>query len=175
MGARASLLLDTCILITFGNAGRLDLITGLKAWEPVTSGRVLGELTKPPGADVRALVDAGAIGRTALDPENPEEQAALVRFDAEPAFRGRADAEVLALFETRKGFLLASDDGTMRARARTMGAKQRVAGTLDILVVAVREGRASITDVEALLPTLDIGPALERQIQAAGIRLAELI
>lgn len=167
--------LDTCLVITFGNAEALQVISELQAHEVVTCPRVVREVTRPPA--VTALNDAvahGDIELTSIDPEVPRQQNALRRFDAMPAFRDRAEAEVLALAKSRN-MIVASDENAVRRTARRELGRERVAGTLDFLVWAVREGRLTVRDAEDLLDRLDVGEAIARRIRNEGRTFGDLL
>lgn len=85
------LILDACIGITFGNAGRLELVSGLRSGRVVIGRRALMEITRAPARDaVHAAVDAGEIPIEAIDLSDAREQAALAKFDARRAFQRRS-------------------------------------------------------------------------------------
>jgi predicted nucleic acid-binding protein len=175
MDPPGGLILDACIGITFGNAGRIDLLTGLQTAQVVIGRRALSEIRKPPARDaLRAAVDAGGILVKTIDLSDVREQAALARFDARRAFQGRGDAEVLALAACR-GYIVASDERAIQRTALQEFGKQRVAGTLDILIWAVREERLTIDGADALLKVLDSGPGVAARLASRGATLEDLI
>lgn len=93
---------DACVVITFGNADALDVITRLQRHEVGVCPRVVNEVTKPPAAEaLRDAVNQGIVGQLSLDLTDATERSNLQRFDSRPAFRNRADAEVLALAISR--------------------------------------------------------------------------
>lgn len=80
----------------------------------------------------------------------------------------------MALASCRK-LLIGSDDlGVRRLAIREFGAP-RVAGTLDLLIWAVTEGRISRRDATVLLPKLDSGPRVIATLERQARRLSELI
>ena len=112
------LILDACIVITFGSTGNLSVVTELQQHRLCIASRAVAEVIREPAASaLRAAVSAGRIAVESADIENAAEQQALARFDARPAFRNRGDAEVLALAVAR-GYLLASDENAVRHAAR---------------------------------------------------------
>ena len=173
--AAKPVILDTCILITFGNAHALDVLTQLGTHPVVTCPRVITEVVKPPAdSAVREAVNNGRIRMVQIDPEDASEQETLRRFDRLPAFRGRADAEVLALGVSRH-MIVASDEGGIRLAARAELGADNVATTLTFLVWAVREGRLSVNTAEALLARLDSEPQVSNWLSARGQTLRDLI
>lgn len=174
MGTRA-LLLDTCILITFGNAGALSVITGLTSHHLLTSISVIKEVIKPPAADaVRDAAERGLLETVGINLHDDAESAALRRFDALAAFRGRADAEVLALSVSR-GYVVCSDDPALVSCARGELGRDGVAGSLDLLIWAIRDGRLGVREATKLLGELDVGPELARRLSKAGKSLGGLV
>jgi hypothetical protein len=107
------LLLDGCIATTFGAADRLDLITGIGERRVLIAAAALEEVRRPPARDrLRDAVQSGRIEVEGLSLDRAGDWEALVRYESRPAFRGRADAEVLALAELR-GYEVASDERAM--------------------------------------------------------------
>jgi len=171
----AALVVDACILITFGNASALDLITGIQRYRVATSARVVVEVSQPPARDeVEAAIRAGSLPIEAIDLSNDREQSALQRFDSRPAFKNRADAEVLALAVCRD-WILCSDEITLRRTATSEIGIDRIAGSLDILIWAVAERRLDQKEAEEFLPRLDIGPRLLARLDADGLSFSDLL
>lgn len=167
-------MLDACLVITFGGAGRLDLIAGGER-RVVIAARAGEEVVRPPARPrLEEALDAGAIEVESIDLDVADEQDALARYDADPAFRDRGDAEVLALAATR-GYTVGSDDRAIGRRVRTDLGPDRIAGTLDVIVWAVRDERISLSDAHAFLENCDVGPALLRRLTVAGVDLEDLI
>lgn len=166
---------DACLVITFGNEGRLDLLTSTSQRRFVVPPESAREVSKPPASGaLAAALATGLIATEAISVEDPDEQNALLQANAVPAFRDRGDAEVLALAASR-GWIVGSDDLAMRNYAtRAIGAA-RVAGTLDILVWAVRERRLPVSSAEELLNRLDVGPAITARLAESGRTLSSLI
>jgi hypothetical protein len=170
-----TLVLDACLVITFGNAGRLDLVTDLTRYRVTVSSRATREVTRPPAHDALwQALDDGGIRSVSVDLSVPEEQDALARFDAMPAFRGRGDAEVLALAVAR-GYAIGTDERVIRRIVLSELAPSRLVSTLDVIVLAVREGRLSARDGRRLLGALDVGPTYLGRLEAEGRTLADLI
>jgi len=137
--------LDACIIITFGSEDRLDLLTEVPSRRIVVAERARDEVRRPPGSTaLAAALDDGRIETEAIDLEMPEEQEALARYDKRAAFRGRGDAEVLALAAAR-GYVVGSDERAIRRAARDDLGTDRTATTLDFLVWTVWYGRYART------------------------------
>ncbi|MCX6069417.1 MAG: hypothetical protein NTU91_00955 [Chloroflexi bacterium] len=163
-----TVILDACLVITFGNAEALDTIAGLRLHHVAIACRAAGEVLWPPAADQLAgRIADDSIHVEAIDIDVAAEQQALARFDASPRFRNRGDAEVLALAATR-GWIVGSDEVAIRRVAFEEFGAGRVAGTLDFLKWAVGERRLTLDQAVDLLRSLDVGPALLRRIAAAG-------
>lgn len=173
--SKRDLILDACLAITFGNRRRLDLLAGLRDRRVLIADRARVEVLRPPASEeLRAHIEAGKITVEAIDLEDAAEQSALARFDAMPAFRGRGEAEVLALAATR-GYLVGSDElAVRRAVAEELG-PGRVAKTLDVVVWAVREKRIDLREAEAFLRECDVGPRYLRALAERGRSLEDLI
>lgn len=172
---RGVLVLDACLAITFGNVGRLDLVAGLRAHRVVIAARAAAEVRRPPADQaLRAAIASGEIVVEAVDLANGQEQQALAEYDARPAFRGRGEAEVLALAATR-GYIVGSDEVPVLRTARNEFGTHRAASTLDLLIWAVREQRVTITEADSLLGQLDSGLGIRKQLNKRGIRLEDLI
>lgn len=167
--------LDSCLLITLGNAGELGLVLANPRLTVLVGSRALGEVVRPPASDaLTGAVANGTLGMEAVDLDNAAEAGELARFDAMPAFRGRADAEVLALANCRGG-CVGSDDRAVRHVAAGLLGATRVVGTLDILVWSLRDGRLDVAEAEALLDRLDVGAGIRARLAAAGRTLADLV
>lgn len=169
------IVLDACTIISFGNAGRLDLIDGLQLDSVCVSARARVEVVRDPArVAMEASIAAGRLSVVSIDLENPAEQDALRDFDARPAFRGRGDAEVLALAACR-GYTVASDERAVRAVVRERWGNQRLAGTADFIVWAVREGRIEVAEAECALAQLDSGGAVLAELRRLGRTLRDFI
>ena len=169
------IVLDACMLISFGNAGRLDLIDTLRLDGVCVSARARSEVVRDPArAAMEVSIAAGRLRVETIDVENPTEQVALQAFDARPAFRGRGDAEVLALAASR-AYTVASDERAIRAVVLAEWGPLRLAGTADFIVWAVREGRLLMEDAESVLPLLDSGERILAQLRREGRELKDLV
>src|SRR5258708_11343858 len=127
-----TLIVDACQLITFGNANALTVVTSLRLHRIVVGARAAGEVTSDPAsAQLRLALGNGELVSEGVDLSNAAEQAAFVTYDTRPAFRGRGDAEVLALASAR-GYIVGSDDRAVRssAKADCVGG---VASSVDLL------------------------------------------
>jgi hypothetical protein len=169
------IILDACMIIAFGNAGRFDLIDGLQLDSVCVGTRARGEVVRDPArAIMGASIAAGHLRVVEIDLENSSEQDALRRYDARPAFRDRGDAEVLALAECR-GYIAGSDERAIRSVVVANLGPTRVAGTLDFFRWAVAEGRLSLADAAQVLGQLDSGVQILAQITARGQQLHDLL
>lgn len=123
---------------------------------------------------MEASIAAGRLCVESIDVENPAEQEALQAYDARPAFRGRGDAEVLALAASR-GYIIASDERAIRATVLAEWGPNRLAGTADFIVWAVREGRLGAGDAEEVLSQLDSGTRVLAQLKREGRTVRDLL
>lgn len=169
------IVLDACMIISFGNAGRLDLVDTLRLDRVCVSARARSEVIRDPArAAMEASVAAGRICVESIDLEDVTEQEALQAYDARPAFRGRGDAEVLALAASR-GYIVASDERAVRSVVIAEWGLRRLVGTADFIVWAVREGRLPIADAESALAQLDSGTRILAQLRREGRAFKDLI
>ena len=138
------------------------------------SRRAAAEVTRPPALDqLNSAIEHGLITVEQIDLDAGGEQEALARFDNSPRFRGRGDAEVLALAVSRD-WILGSDETAVRRAAQTEIGAARVAGTLDFLRWAVIERRITTAQAAALLGRVDVGSGLVHRIEATGRTPEEL-
>jgi len=169
------IVLDACMIISFGNAGRFDLIDTLQLDRICVGARARTEVVRDPAlAAMEASIASGRLSLGTVDVENPTEQGALRSYDARPAFRGRGDAEVLALAASR-GYIVASDERAIRATVIAEWGLNRLAGTADFIVWAVREGRLGAADAEEVLSQLDSGAHVLAQLKREGRTLRDLL
>jgi len=169
-----AVIVDACLIITFGNIGELGVVAGLRAHQVLIGSRSRGEVTRPPASSALAsLITSRSVTVETVDVQNELEQAALVRFDGRLAFRGRGDAELLALAVTR-GWIVGSDERAIRSAATAELGSGRVAGTVDFLRWAVAEGRLAKQAAAELVPRLDVGAGILKELTATGRTLAEL-
>jgi hypothetical protein len=169
------LVLDACVAVTFGNIARLDLITGIRGYQVAIGARARAEVSRDPArAEVQSAVSSGALSVAAIDLAVPAEVAALADFDRRPAFRGRGEAEVLALARTR-GYAVASDERAVLTAARAEAAAGPSFSSLEFLVFAVRESRLDLASANALLGKLDIGRQIVRYLQTRRLSLQDLV
>jgi len=155
-----TLIADACLLITLGNANALWLLRDIPGWRVVTCPRAVAEVCRPPSnRELAAALEEGWIQLVAIEIESDRERLALVKYDAMSAFRNRGDAEILALAEVR-GYTVGSDDRRVRSEAAGLGA-DRLAGCVDLLVLAVRAGAVQQNEAQALLDRFDVAPDIE--------------
>lgn len=173
--AKRALLLDACLAITFGQEERLDLLTGLPSRRVVIGERARREVERPPAStQLEAAIGKQMVEVEAIDLDDREEQHALARYEAMPAFRNRGDAEVIALAQVR-GYIVGSDDRAIRRQVKNDLGPNRIAGTLDVLVWGVRDRRLASKDAEEFLRNCDVGPSILRALEAQGTHLEELL
>lgn len=123
---------------------------------------------------MEASIASGRLCVESIDVEDPAEQEALRAYDARPAFRGRGDAEVLALAACR-AYIVASDERAIRATVLAEWGPNRLAGTADFIVWAVREGRLAAGDAEEVLSQLDSGARVLAQLKREGRTVRDLL
>lgn len=172
---RRSVIFDACQAISFGGVERLDLLTDLRTVDVAIGARAFGEVVRDPAASLlRAAVAAGSLQVVSIDLDDAEEVAVLARFESMPAFRGRGDAEVLAIAESR-GCLVGSDEEAILRTVRRSPAIGGFVSSLDLLVWAIREGRISVEEAEGLIGRLDIGARIRARLDRQGRSLADLV
>lgn len=168
------LIVDACIVITFGREERLDLVTSGPR-RIVIGGRAREEVERRPAkSQLEEAVREDRVDVESVDLGDPDEQEALTRYDGMPAFEGRGDAEIIALAVSR-GYVVGSDDRAIRRQVRKDLGPDRIAGTLDLIVWAVRDGRLEIDSALAFLEACDVGPALLRALDAQEKSLHDLV
>lgn len=170
-----TIVVDACLLITFGNAGKLALLSSTADRRIVVPPRSAAEVAKPPASlALQQALRENSIGLEAINVEEVAAQRAFLRFNTMPAFRDRGEAEVLALADSRTWMLGSDDEAVRRVAARQFG-RDRLTGSLDFLVWAVREKRLTLRDARELLDQLDVGVELQRRMAAAGVTLERLV
>jgi|GEM_PF-3488408 len=168
-----TLVVDACTAITYAKVGRLDLVTGARGYRVVMAARARSEIRKEPArSHVAAAERAGDLTIEGVDLDAAEEVAALARYDAKPAFRGRGEAEVLALAAAR-GYAVASDEVPVLHAARTEFGAERVYTAASLLRLAVREERISAADAEALFERMDVAPGVTASLVRLGTSVSE--
>ena len=113
-------------------------------------------------------------GVAAIDPQDGKELNELVRFDSSAKFRGRGDAEVLALALAR-GWIVGSDDVAVRRTGMEELGSANVAGTLDFLRWAVAEDRMTVKKAVERLRSLDVGEGLFKRLERAGRSIEQVL
>lgn len=168
-------LLDACQPITFGSVERLDLVLDLERHLVAMGARAAGEVVRDPARGlVRSAIDRGDLPVLSVDLEDREELSALIRYESVPAFRGRGEAEVLAIAVSR-GHLVGSDDEAVLRVALPVPTIPGVVTSLDLIVWAIREERIDIRRAERLIDRLDIGPRIRDRLERLERNLAELV
>jgi predicted nucleic acid-binding protein len=169
------IVLDACMIISFGNAGLLHLIDTLRVDEVCVSARARSEVVRDPArAAMEASIAASRLRVEAIDMENPAEQELIQEYDARPAYRGRGDAEVLALAASR-AYIVASDERAIQSAVLAAWGPHRLAGTADFIVWAVREKRLLIEEAERALTELDSGARILTLLRREGRQLRDLV
>lgn len=163
-----AVVLDACFAITFGKVARFDLVTGLVGHRVVIASRALTEVRRRPARAIEEAIRASTLVVEGVDLSDASEAAALADFDRRPAFRGRGEAEVLALARTR-GYVVASDEVAVLRAARDEFGPARVLHSPALLKRAVAEERISVDDAEALLHRSDVARAVEDAVARLGI------
>lgn len=167
--------LDACMVITFGTQRRLDVVASLRGYEALVGSRADGEVLRDPARSrLDVALEHGEIRRVSIDLAVAAEQDALRKYDAMPAFRGRGDAEVLALAESR-AMAVGSDDAAVQRSVRKELGPRRLLSSIDVLVLVVREGHLSLAHAERLLDRLDVGPHYQARLASAGLTLGDLV
>ncbi len=169
-----TIVLDACLVITFGNVEAFEIVAQLRRHRVTISRRAAAEVTRPPALDqLNSAIEHGLVAVEQIDLDAGDEQEALARFDNSPRFRGRGDAEVLALAISR-GWIVGSDETAVRRAAQSEIGAARVAGSLDFLRWAVIERRITTAQAVALLGRVDVGSGLLQRIEASGQTPEEL-
>jgi len=164
----STIILDACLVITFGNAEVLSIITELSKHDLSIPKTVVSEVQRPPAKlHLRQALDSGAITEVQIDLSLPLEQDALLKYSRSMRFYGKGEAEALALAASRH-WVVGSDELAVRRLAEQEFGQARVAGTLDFLIWSVQEERLTLNDAVGLLPRLDIGASLLNRIAQAG-------
>lgn len=175
MSAPHILVLDACVAITFGNVARLDLVTGIRGYQVAIGARSRAEVSRDPARRlVQEAISSGALVVAGIDLAIPAEVAALADFDRRPAFKGRGEAEVLALARIR-GYAVASDERAVLTAARAEAGSGPAFSSLELLVLAVRESRLDLASANALVGKLDTGRQIVRYLQNRGVSLQDLV
>jgi len=151
----------------------LPVIAELRLHQVVVGSRSHSEVRREPAvSQMQAAISSQRIGLVTVDLGDATEQGALQQYDARIAFRGRGDAEVLALAKAR-GYIVGSDDRALRSAA-LVDCAGGSATAVDILRWAVLEGRLSVRDAVALLQRLDVIDSVRLQVQREGIDVVDL-
>jgi hypothetical protein len=170
-----TLVLDACVAITFGNIARLDLLTGIAGYKVAIGARARTEVSREPATGhLQAAIGSGSLSTAAIDLGVPAEVAALADFDRRPAFRGRGEAEVLALARSR-GYAVGSDERAVLTAARGEVGASYAFSSLDFLVFALRENRIELSAATTMLTQIDTGPQILRYLQGRGVSLRDLL
>lgn len=174
-GTTESVVLDACMAITFGNARKLDVVASLHQYDVLIAARASAEvLRKPARAELDEALRRRTISLVSIDTSVTAEIDALVHFDAMSAFRGRGDAEVLALAASRD-LLVGSDDISVQRWVREHLGCRRLLSSLDVLVLATRENQLTLAAANRLLERLDVGPRYGAMLKTSGKTIQDLL
>ncbi len=136
---------DANVLINLMHVGRLDICGRLPEYEFVVPDHVREEIIRD--AHRRALDDAVARGVLRIEPIVAIE--ALTLFTELILHLGRGESACLALAVTN-GWLVASDEKRrFRREAEDRLGKDRIVGTADLFVLAIRAGLVTIEEADA--------------------------
>jgi hypothetical protein len=171
------LVVDACTVISFGHAARLDLLTDLARYRVAVPVLVRQEVRRDPArAALLAAISAGRIEVLEPDLSVEAEVRALAEYDGRDAFRGRGEAQLLALARVR-GLVVCSDERRVQRAAADDPAigSGRVVNGLALLRAAVRERRLTVAEAGAVLPSLDFAAASMRTLAHRGIALGDYL
>lgn len=135
---------DANVLINLIHVARLDLCGRLPGYEFVVPDNVRDELTREGQRD---LLD-DALARGVLRAEAITDPGDIAQFAELTAYLGRGEAACLVLAE-RNGWLVLSDDKRrFRWEAERRIGADRLVGTADLYVLAIRTGLLSVEDAD---------------------------
>lgn len=141
------------MLLSFGKAGKLDLLAKTPQFQWRITPLVRGELKSAPTRDaVERLVVAGVISPIELDSD--DEQALAVLADwSELVDPGEAESIAMAL---ARGWLVAIEDlSARRLLERRVGPGHWI-NCADVLVAAVQAGELSLREADETFQSLDV-------------------
>lgn len=169
-------ILDACTTTTFGRVNRLDLVTSIPATRVVIGHIACAEVSKEPAKSVLAkALKAASLAVEAIDPSVSAEAAAWAHFDAMPAFRGRGEAEVLALAVSR-GYAVVTDEVAVCSAARVaLSHTESCFMTTHLLQMAVADGRLALSEAVTLFHSLDVAQGKLASLRRLGHSIEDLL
>jgi len=142
---------DANVLINLMHVGRLGFCGRLPGYEFVVPEHVQAEIREP---TQRATLDA-TIARGMLHLETITDLASITVFAELAVFLGRGEAACLAL-AIERGWTVASDEKKrFRREAEGRIGRDRILGTVDLFVLAIRSGLISVEQADADKLTLE--------------------
>jgi len=136
---------DANVLINLMHVARLDLYAGLPGLEFVIPDHVREEITVP---GQRTALDA-AVAQGLFRIAAITEPADIAFFADLKGYLGRGEAACLVL-AVRNGWSIASDEkGRFRREAAERIGAERLVGTVDLYILAIRAGLLSIEEADA--------------------------
>lgn len=142
---RRVVIADANVLINLMHVARLDICARIPDYEFVVPDHVREELTEPPQ---RAALD-GAVARGTLRLEAITDLNAIALFAGLTVHLGRGEAACLAL-AVEKGWVVASDEKRrFRREAEARIGKNRLLGTAELFVLAIRAGVLTVEEADA--------------------------
>lgn len=170
-----TLVLDACTTLTFAKVNRLDLIIDLEGFRVAIAARAHAEVKREPAVSVLArAVRLARIAVESVDLGVPREAAALALFDSMTAFRGRGEAEVLAL-AIERGYVIATDEPAVRDALRARAPQAPFMTSTHVLKQAVAERRLTHDDAVALFNTLDVAHGTRALLRKLGYSIEDLL
>jgi predicted nucleic acid-binding protein len=137
-------LVDASVLINLLHIGRLGLLAELRGHEFAVINHVRDEIRAE--AQRAALYEAVAAG--ALRAMSIEEPSVIRAFAELTARMGRGEAACLALAQSRGWWIASDEKGRFRREARERLGEDRVIGTAELLMLAIRAGVISIEQAD---------------------------
>lgn len=142
---------DTCILINFLHASRLDLLCEHSGYRIVVTEHVRAEIHDPlQAAIVKAAIDDGRIEEVTIT--DPGE---LLIFAELNAVLGRGESASIAVAEVR-GWIVATDERRRALREIERRLSQgRLLTTPGVLLACIRAGALSVADADTIKAVLE--------------------
>lgn len=143
---------DANVLINLIHTARLDLCAALPGYAFVVPDHVHEEIRD---VEQRATLDE-AVARGVLRVESIHDIEGVALFAELTAYLGRGEAACLAL-AARRGWSVASDEKKrFRREAERLVGKDRLLGTVEILVLAIRADLVTVADADADKAALEL-------------------
>lgn len=152
----APCVLDASLLLSLGKAGQLRLLLETAELDlfitPTVLGQLLSDDTRRP---VEEAILAGRISVVHISSDDPAELDAVAEW-SESVDEG--EAESIALGVTR-GWLVGLEDRAAQRAIRRRGGNPGWVSCADLLVLAVRAGRRTLEEADAVFRSLDVYPS----------------